>query len=580
MKYLQPVFSIALSYFLMFGLGAKAPAQSPKTITNSIGMKLVLIPKGTFQMGSPPSDDRPKESKRELQHKVELTQDYYIGAFEVTQEQYKKVMGINPSHFQDEKLVERNPQTGQVLKEIDSSNHPVDCVSWKDAVVFCERLSELPEEEKAGRVYRLPTEAEWEYACRAGSKTAYSFGESSKSLGDYAWFGWDGGGLYDYIYRGNGNGNHQTHPVGEKKPNDWGIYDMHGNVSEWCLDWCGDYPNGLVTDPNGPKEGDYRVHRGGSFARNEPSCGSAFRNGSGPASNNSDLGFRVALSLSCKIPSREKDGKEITNSIGMKLVLIPKGTFEMGSPPSEKGSHDNERQHEVTINQDYYLGAFEVTQGQYKKIMGTNLSYFQGARVALRHPETGRVVKEIDSSNHPVDSVSWEDAVKFCKRLSELPEEKNAGRIYRLPTEAEWEFACRAGSKTRFCYGDSGKTLADYAWFGADYENYNLQGKGNSNNQSHPVGKKKANNWGLYDMHGNVEELCSDWFGETPKGSISNPYGPGEGRIPCRRGGSYEDEIKDCRSANRLSKYPSTNRTTGFRVALSFQSGSLRQAQP
>jgi formylglycine-generating enzyme required for sulfatase activity len=175
--------------------------------------------------------------------------------------------------------------------------------------------------------------------------------------------------------------------------------------------------------------------------------------------------------------------REITNSIGMKLVLIPKGTFTMGSPENEQvgelSRELDEPQHEVTISQDYYLGVYEVTQAQYKKVMGENPSSFQGANVAERDPQTGRVLKEIDSSNHPVEMVSWQDAVKFCQRLSELPEEKKAGRVYRLPTEAEWEYACRAGSKKAFSFGNGVKSLSDHAWY-----------RENSNLQTHPVGEK------------------------------------------------------------------------------------------
>jgi len=254
-------------------------AQADKEITNSIGMKLVLIPKGTFQMGSPPSEDGSQNDER--QHKVMLTRDYYLGAFEVTQDQYLKVMGRNPSYFQGDEVAERHPQTYRVVKEVDSSNHPVEQVSWEDAVEFCKKLSDFPEEKKAGRVYRLPTEAEWEYACRAGSKTAYSFGESSQSLGDYAWF------------RVN---NKQTHPVGEKKANAWGLYDMHGNVWEWCSDWYGEYPKGAVSDPTGPREGSDRVYRGGGWDDEAAICRSTFRDWDDPSFRDCLNGFRVALS--------------------------------------------------------------------------------------------------------------------------------------------------------------------------------------------------------------------------------------------------------------------------------------------
>ena len=239
--------------------------------------------------------------------------------------------------------------------------------------------------------------------------------------------------------------------------------------------------------------------------------------------------------------------REITNSIGMKLVLIPKGTFMMGSPDSEEGRQEIETQHEVTISKDYYLGVTEVTQGQYEKVMGTNPSYFQGNKI------------EGSSSNHPVEQVSWGDAVEFCKKLSDLPEEKAAGRVYRLPTEAEWEYACRAGSKTAYSFGESSKSMGDYAWF-----------DGNSNEQTHPVGQKKANAWGLYDMHGNVWEWCSDCYGDYPKGAVSDPVGQREGLFRLNRGGSLLLDAAACRSAIRSWDYPSFRHDNfGFRVALS-----------
>ena len=284
-----------LSFFLssLVILGMIQPdcqllAQSAKEITNSIGMKLVLIPKGTFIMGSLVSEEG--HEKNEGQHEVTIGKDYYLGVTEVTQGQYEKTMGTNPSYFQ--KQVPSYFQK-QVIRKSDSSMYPVEMVSWEDAVEFCKKLSDLPEEKKAGRVYRLPTEAEWEYACRSGSKSAYSFGDSSKSLGDYAWF--------------YGNSDERTHPVGEKKANAWGLYDMHGNVWEWCSDWYDEYPKGAVSDPTGPKEGSYRVIRGGGWGYEAADCRSALRVRLTPVDRNRYLGFRLALSPSGIPQSPEAD---------------------------------------------------------------------------------------------------------------------------------------------------------------------------------------------------------------------------------------------------------------------------------
>jgi formylglycine-generating enzyme required for sulfatase activity len=265
----RPASTFLSSLFILatIQLGCQAYAQSPKTITNSIGIKLVLIPKGTFTMGSPIEEEDAGDD--EEQHQVAISNDYYLGATEVTQGQYQKVMGTNPSHFQK-----------RLIRKSDSSMYPVEQVSWEDAVEFCKRLSELPEEKKAGREYRLPTEAEWEYACRAGSKTDFSF-RASASLEDYAWF--------------NENSGQQPHPVGEKKANAWGFYDMHGNVWEWCSDWYGEYPKGAVSDPSGPKEGSGRVIRGGGWDGEAAGCRSALRVRLVPSHRNNNFGFRLAL---------------------------------------------------------------------------------------------------------------------------------------------------------------------------------------------------------------------------------------------------------------------------------------------
>jgi len=242
-------------------------------------MKLVLIPKGQFMMGSPRYEEGGSDYETH-QHEVEISEEYYLGVYEVTQAQYMRVMGTNPSWFtEDTEAVLRNglgadprwfkKSSGQ--RSV-SAVHPVENVSWEDAVEFCKKLSELPEEKKTGRTYRLPTEAEWAHACLAGSKSAWSYFDRDSDLLDYAWFG--------------GNSKGHSHPVGEKKPNEWGLYDMYGNVWEWCSDLNGAYPEG-------DKGGWFRVARGGGWGG-----GRSIRARLGPSDRGNDFGFRVALSPS------------------------------------------------------------------------------------------------------------------------------------------------------------------------------------------------------------------------------------------------------------------------------------------
>ncbi|MDE0866082.1 MAG: formylglycine-generating enzyme family protein [Rubripirellula sp.] len=232
-----------------------APVELPES-TNLIGMKFKLIPAGKFTMG-----------EANNAHEVTLTEPFKMGIHEVTQAQYEQVMGVNSSRFK-------------------SSDNPVEMVSWDDAVEFCRRLSELPKEKLAENVYRLPTEAQWEYACRAGTTTKFSFGDDDSDLGDYAWYG--------------DNSRRNTHPVGSKLPNAWGLSDMHGNVYEWCQDWYGNYPDRAVTDPTGAGTGSFRVFRGGGWSLIAEYCRSASRSRREPSFRSNLLGFRVSLSPSGK----------------------------------------------------------------------------------------------------------------------------------------------------------------------------------------------------------------------------------------------------------------------------------------
>jgi formylglycine-generating enzyme required for sulfatase activity len=226
--------------------------------------------------------------------------------------------------------------------------------------------------------------------------------------------------------------------------------------------------------------------------------------------------------------------KQFTNSIGMKLVRIPPGKFTMGSPKGEEGRQAGELQHEVEITRAFFLGAYEVTQGQFKKIMGTNPSWFSsagGGRAA---------VGGLDTSDFPVEMMTWNEAVEFCKKLSALPAEKGARRVYRLPSEAEWEHACRAGAReyAPFAFG---KSLSPKQ---ANFAESRL-------GRTCKVGSYKPNAWGLYDMHGNVFEWCADWYDlhyyrSSPK---KDPPGPATGIYRRLRGGGWNYPVSYARSA-------------------------------
>lgn len=239
-----------------------------------IGMKFRLMPAGDFLMGCPDSEAMGNDHEMP-QHRVRITQPYYLGLYPVSQDEYRRVAGSVPSKVQGD------------------GRCPVVDVLWTEAIAFCNRLSEQDDippyyrfESQSvsimgGTGYRLPTEAEWEYACRAGSKTSWSFGNDASRIGEHAWY--------------DRNSKNRTYSVGQKKPNPWGLYDMHGNVWEWCWDWYGRYEARLASDPLGPETGDVRVLRGGSFCLGAVELRSTFRYYFSPALRSIyHFGFRVA----------------------------------------------------------------------------------------------------------------------------------------------------------------------------------------------------------------------------------------------------------------------------------------------
>jgi formylglycine-generating enzyme required for sulfatase activity len=460
-------------------------------------LEMVLIPSGKFRIGSPPFEMG--RLTGETQHEVTITKPYYMGKYEVTQEQWENVMGDNPSATKGAKL-------------------PVTNVSWHDCQEFIKKLNT-----KTNGGYRLPTEAEWEYACRAGTTTAYSYGASlTKSDANI-----DGASIK---------------PIGNYKPNAFGLFDMHGNVWEWCEDWYSDYSAGSVTDPNSPATGENRVMRGGSFVINESFARSSTRGILSPASRSGGGGLRLARTADFKTADTPKDPKSdlaklkqeeesIFSSIKKDMVLIPAGKFEMGSAVTEKGRSNFETLHVVKITNPYYMGKYEVTQEQWQTVMGNNPSQTKGAKL-------------------PVTGVSWHNCQEFIKKLNT----KTDGD-YRLPTEAEWEYSCKAGTTTAYSFGDTitpNDANCDISNIGKPVE----------------VGRYNPNSFGVHDMHGNVREWCEDWFEDYNGITVTDPQGTAIGFSRVMRGGAFDGNTSNARSSARYNSTPTLRYiSVGFRLA-------------
>jgi formylglycine-generating enzyme required for sulfatase activity len=245
---------------IVFSSGLAIAQNNDRTYTNSIGMKFVLIPAGTFMMGGDKNIEDALDNELP-QHEVKIGKPFYLGVYEVTQRQWKAVMDDNLSIFNGE-------------------DNSVEMVRWEDVQIFIERLNQKEGHSR----YRLPTEAEWEYAARAGSTSAYYFGNDVSQLGDFAWY--------------KDNSDKCTHPVGQKPPNAWGLYDTLGNVWEFLGDWYGEnyYADSPPEDPTGPSSGASRAIRGCGWNDDARNCRSALRGWIEPAGRGDNLGFRLALS--------------------------------------------------------------------------------------------------------------------------------------------------------------------------------------------------------------------------------------------------------------------------------------------
>ena len=570
------------------------------------GIAFVSIPGGTFQMG--------QSGVAVPVHQVTVSA-FQMGRYEITQAQYQAVVGSNPSSF-----------TGDL-------NRPVETVSWYDAVTYCNKLSEAAglqpcynsttwacDFTKNG--YRLPTGAEWECACRAGTTTNYYTGDLESDLTIAGW------------YSGNSGGT--THTVGGKQANAFGLYDMHGNVWEWCNDWWGSYGSGNATDPQGPSSGSDRVVRGGGWrialGVGGQDCVSAFRTNIPPDHKYDLLGFRVVRREFTPAATHTLQGSILESGSGLSAVtvhvigagfnitlttgsgggyslsgladgiytVIPIKSGYTFSPASLQvavsgsdvtaggitatASGGTVTPADTTVVQGIFFdsipgGTFQMGSpaGSHEQpVHSVTVSAFQMGRYEITQAQYQAVVGSNPSSftgdsQRPVEMVIWYDAVTFCNKLSEAAGLQPCYNLttwacdftkngYRLPTEAEWEYACRAGTITYYYTGDDESDLAKAGWYVR-----------NSGNTTHTVGGKQANAFGLYDMHGNVWEWCNDWYGSYSSGNATDPQGPSSGSDRVVRGGSWDSgpgpANGDCRSSYRDGRYPvGGNPDVGFRV--------------
>ena len=458
---------------------------------------MAFVEGGTFTMGATAEQGSDVYNEEKPTHSVTVS-DFYIGKYEVTQAQWRAVMGSNPSGF-----------TGD--------NNPVEYVSWDDVQEFITKLNA-----QTGKHLRLPTEAEWEYAARGGNKSKGYKYSGSDNIDEVAWY--------------NSNSSSITHPVGQKTPNELGIYDMSGNVYEWCQDWYGAYSSSSQTNPTGPSSGSERVLRGGSWFNNARNCRVSDRDSGIPDGRSGYFGFRLVLETEgseSPEPEPEPEPEPDINVGGFDMVFVAGGTFTMGAT-AEQGSDaesDEKPTHSVTVS-DFYIGKYEVTQAQWKAVMGSNPSNFQG-------------------DNLPVEKVSWNDIQEFIQKLN-----AQTGKKFRLPTEAEWEYAARGGNQSKGYKYSGSNSISEVAWY-------------DGNSGTHPVGQKTPNELGIYDMSGNVYEWCQDWYGSYSSEAQTNPTGPSSGSSRVLRGGSWHSLARNCRVSYRNDRYPD-NRSSyyGFRLAM------------
>ena len=482
------------------GLSQELSSNSQDLEFNVNGVKFTMkyVEGGSFMMGALDNDSDASDSEKPS-HKVRLD-SYYIGETQVTQALWQAVMGYTPSDFKGDNL-------------------PVECVTRYDCQEFIKKLNDL-----TGMKFSLPTEAQWEYAARGGIKSRGFLYSGSNNIDEVAWY--------------CENSSRQTHQVATKKSNELGLYDMTGNVYEWCEDWFDEnyYSNLPQDNPHGPSSGrimrggSVRVLRGGSCFNDARDCRVSCRCGRVSRFDYEDVGLRLVLNPT------PQDLEFDVNGVKFTMKYVEGGAFMMGASNDDYEAYEDEQPtHKVRLD-SYYMGETQVTQELWQAVMGYNPSHFKGDRL-------------------PVEEVSWDDCQEFVKKLNAI-----TGKTFVLPTEAQWEYAARGGNMSKGYKYSGGNNIDEVAWY-----------SGNSNNQTHIVANKKYNKLGLYDMTGNVWEWCNDWYDDDYYSTSpqENPKGPSSGDDRVLRGGSWGNGDGLCRVSSRAYYDPDDrDDNIGFRLAL------------
>jgi formylglycine-generating enzyme required for sulfatase activity len=585
------------------------PTGSEIIVTNSVGMQLIRIPIGEFWMGSPASESGRWEG--EHRHRVGITKSFYMGLHEVTVGQFQQFVDATAyrTAAESDKTggfgfdVSGSPIQGRYDRVFNwkspgyaqTDQHPVANLTWNDANAFLEWLSR----EESVR-YRLPTEAEWEYACRAGADTMFQNGlspEDVTTIGNVADLSLKAAGVdldedAGFTFATTDDGYVFTAPVGSFQPNAFGLYDLTGNVCEWCSDWFQEnyYLSSPAVDPQGPEDGVFRVFRGGGWQAWSRQFRSANRARFEPDFRAGFLGMRVvreevttvadAVDAPPQPTSATRNRQSFTNSLGMRFTRISPGEFLMGTANAEP-DHE-EFQHIVQITRPFYLGTHEVTVGQFRRF-ASETGYrttaetdqqggngYDDQRRSIYDPKFNWMNTGFrQSDQHPVTNLTRQDVDAFLKWLSEKESQE-----YRLPTEAEWEYACRADG-TQETQSKGAANVADDAFREGHVQLHTADGNLAPFKDGYvytaPVGSFAPNAFGLFDMTGNVSEWCADWFNGQfyQQSSTNDPQGPATGTERVVRGGSWRSTLPQYRRSRRDHHEPSFRSTgVGLRVAI------------